>query len=95
MAASVRIAVATINDAIAITGDIVFGRIWVIMILRLLSPSTTAALTKSRLRRLANSDRTRRATGGQLTMPIARMMDRTEGDRIATNNRAKTKVGIV
>src|SRR5699024_12401952 len=46
-------------------GDNVFGSICVKMMRRLLSPRTSAAWTNSRLRRLANSDRTRRATGGQ------------------------------
>src|SRR4051812_50202947 len=60
-------------------GDSAFGRICVAMMRGSDSPRSTAACTNSRARSDRNSPRTIRATGGQLTTPMATTIDAALG----------------
>src|SRR5690606_7667301 len=84
-ALSVRIAVATISEAITTIADMALGRMCRKIKLVSDSPRTTAALTNSRDLRLITSPRTRRATGGHDTKLIARTIVVSEGEKMATN----------
>ena len=56
-------------------------------------PASSAACTKSRWRRVRNSLRTSRATGGHDTMAMATTIEPTEGWKIATSTMASAKLG--
>src|SRR5699024_11626552 len=62
---SVRMAVATMNEAETMMGDMALGKICDQMILLGRCPATMAARTNSLCLSDMNSDRTRRAAGGQ------------------------------
>src|SRR5690606_581293 len=76
---SVRIAVATMNEAETMMGDMALGRIWVHTMRPGVCPITMAACTNSRCLSVMNSERTRRAAGGHDTSAMAPMMEYTEG----------------
>src|SRR3546814_13770874 len=82
-------AVATISEASTMIGDSVLGRISRQMIQLLVWPVTTAAWTYSRLRSDSTSARTRRATGGQLTMAMAVTVETMDGCRMATGSEGR------
>ena len=88
-------AVATISDASTIIGDSVLGRIWRRIIVVLDWPTRRAASTYSRLRSDINSARTKRATGGQLTIAIASTIEVMLGCMMATSTIASAKLGMV
>ncbi len=92
---SSRMAVAAISEASTMTDDSALGRISVRTIDRGPLPRTSAAWTNSRARRLRNSARTTRVTGGQDTTAMAATMEPIEGVKIATSRIASTKEGIV
>src|SRR5690554_2265899 len=72
---SVRMAVATMKEAETITGDMALGRICDHTIRDGFWPITIDASTNSRCLRVMNSERTRRAAGGQDTAVMAPMME--------------------
>ena len=76
-------------------GDRLLGRIWRRMMVVLLCPVVMAACTNSRVRRLRNSARAKRASGGQLTMAMAATMVVRLGVKMATSTTASTKLGMV
>ena len=93
--ASVRIAVATISEPVTMIGAAAFGRQWRTMIRKSPMPIASHACTNSRPRRLRNSPRVSRATGGHDTTPIASTIVVTDGVKIATSTIAKRNAGIV
>jgi hypothetical protein len=92
---SIRIAVATISDAVTMIDDNVFGRMWRRMIRALLMPIETQASTNSRSRIARKSPRTRRAIGGQDTTAMAMITLRMDGVSTASSRIANRKNGIV
>ncbi|MNI63076.1 hypothetical protein D3C73_1184220 [compost metagenome] len=92
---SVRMAVATMNEADTMMGDMALGRIWVPTMRAGVWPMTIAAWTNSRCLSVMNSERTSRAAGGQDTTAIAPMMEYTDGLRMATSTTAIANCGMV
>ena len=87
-------AVAIISEAITTMGEAALGNICVRMMRGVDWPASSAAATKSRWRRVRNSLRTSRATGGHDTMAMATTMDLTEGSKMATSTMASAKLGM-
>ena len=94
-ALSSRIAVATVSDTTTRIGEIAFGRMWPSTMRAVLSPWHKAASTNSRPRSRRNSARVSRASGGQLTAPMVRMMVSSDGLKVATSRIARMKAGTV
>src|SRR5690606_12999666 len=92
---SVRIAVATMNDADTMMGDMALGRIWVQTMREGVWPMTMAACTNSRCLSVMNSERTRRAAGGHDTSAMAPMIEYTDGLSTATSTTAMASCGMV
>src|SRR6478609_11430852 len=88
-------AVATMNDADTMMGDMALGRICVLTMRAGVWPMTMAACTNSRCLSVMNSDRTSRAAGGHDTMAIAPMIEYTDGLRMATSTTAMASCGMV
>src|SRR4051794_9179170 len=92
---SVRIADATMIEAITTIGARQFGRICVTMMRVSPMPTTTQDCTNSRSRSDRNCPRTRRAMAGQLTALIASTMVMIEARNNATSTTASRKFGMV
>src|SRR5262245_5598367 len=92
---SVRMAVATMIDAVTMIGAAALGRIWRKIMRQSPMPTARQACTNSRCRSAMNSARTRRAIAGHDTRAIAMMIEATEGRAITTTTITKTKGGIV
>ncbi len=94
-ALSSKIAVATVSEVTTRIGEIAFGRMWPSTMRQVRSPWQIAASTNSRCRSRRNSARVSRASGGQLTAPMVRMMVISDGLKVATSRMASTKAGMV
>src|SRR5262245_15457865 len=92
---SIRIALATSNEPVTISGDKAFGSTWPTRIGMSRWPATMAACTNSRALMVSTSPRTTLAMGGQLTVAMAMTRLVPEGARMATNTMAKMKDGMV
>jgi len=94
-AASIRMAVATITDAVTIMAGKALGRISRIMIRTWPKPRLRAAITNSFSRSTLNSARTSRAMVGHVTRPMAQVTVTMEGCAIATSTTSRMKLGTV
>src|ERR1700677_1337532 len=92
---SIRMAVATMTDAVTMMGGSAFGNTSWKMILAGPYPRLRAAVTNSLLTRERNSARTSLATMGQEAMPMAREITCIDGCPIVTMTITSKNAGVV
>ena len=90
---SVMIAPAKPNVAATTTGPMTLGRMWRKIMRWVGTPNATAAVTKSRLRKVRNWPRTRRVMPGQPKMPMMIMMLKILGGKTDATVMINKKVG--